>query len=59
MTDASTVATGPVTCNCAVGNHLRCLGQVTTTKGMVPCGCAVADCGHGSDTVKARRRDNA
>ena len=47
----------PVTRTCAVGNHSRCLGTVydTEAKGLVDCQCSVEDCGHGTDTVKARR----
>lgn len=46
-----------VTRNCRVGNHSRCLGTAHGPKGLVPCACPVPDCGHGSDTAKARRKD--
>lgn len=46
-----------VTRNCASGNHTRCLGTVhSPTRGLVPCECPTADCGHGTDTAKARNR---
>lgn len=42
---------------CAKGNHSRCLGTVHLPKaGLVPCDCPVEDCGHGTDTYKARRK---
>lgn len=47
----------PVTRNCAAGNHVRCLGTVHAPTGIIACECAVVDCGHGSDTAKARRRE--
>lgn len=57
MTTNATPTTGPVTRTCAVGNHSRCLGTVydPTTKGLVVCECPTPDCGHGTDTAKARR----
>jgi hypothetical protein len=52
-----TTTARPVTRTCTAGNHSRCLGTVydPASKGLVPCECPVADCGHGTDTVKARR----
>jgi hypothetical protein len=45
-----------VSLNCASGNHLRCLGTVyDLTAGLVKCACDAPDCGHGTDTAKARR----
>ena len=57
MSDTETPAVLPVTRTCAVGNHSRCLGTVydLASNGLVECQCTVEDCGHGTDTVKARR----
>lgn len=46
-----------VSLNCAHGNHSRCLGTVydVSRAGLVRCGCPTPDCGHGTDTAKARR----
>lgn len=52
-----TVQSAPITRTCSAGNHSRCLGTVyDPVKGrLVPCECPVPDCGHGSDSAKARR----
>lgn len=56
MTTAETDHVAPVTRNCAAGNHVRCLGTVLDpAKGLTVCGCPEPDCGHGTETAKARR----
>ncbi len=46
----------PMTRMCAAGNHVRCLGTVyDPTQGLVACACPTEDCGHGTETEKARR----
>lgn len=53
-------ALAQVSANCAEGKHNRCLGTVQEGRRLVACLCPVEDCGHGSDTMKARRaRENA
>lgn len=54
-TPVETPKTGVRSLHCAAGNHSRCLGTVyDLTKGLVVCQCT-PDCGHGTDTAKARR----
>lgn len=57
MTDPKTVSR-----NCADGNHARCLGTVYIYppdgegRRIVACTCPVKNCGHGSETEKAKRK---
>lgn len=56
MSTDTTVDLAQVSANCAEGRHYRCLGTVQDGRRLQKCLCPVEDCGHGSDTMKARRR---
>lgn len=56
MTATAEHQAGPVSRNCKAGNHTRCLGTVYTLGGLVTCHCPVSECGHGTDTAKAKAR---